>query len=102
MSRFADVVERQLIMKEKTDLSPPDKNAKNWDNLPDLQKRTIILVSLPDDLVVPKKTTEIMLATIRSGTGARTPQLLHHELRLKGYIVNSDVGFCASLKNNYW
>lgn len=99
MSKVAEVWEREISRKEKNDQDNSDKHKKSWKNLSTLQRNTILIAATENDLVPPTNPTDIMLVILRSGTGARSLTILHHEMTARNCIVNLDPGFVTAMKN---
>ena len=95
----AEAWEWEISRKERNDEEKTDKSKKIWDNLSDIQRKTILLAGTSEDLFPPLQPTPILMVLLGSGTGARVQTILHHELQAKNCIVHLDSGLCVGIKN---
>eukprot|EP00592_Proboscia_alata_P015328 CAMPEP_0194401036 /NCGR_PEP_ID=MMETSP0174-20130528/127574_1 /TAXON_ID=216777 /ORGANISM="Proboscia alata, Strain PI-D3" /LENGTH=577 /DNA_ID=CAMNT_0039197677 /DNA_START=503 /DNA_END=2236 /DNA_ORIENTATION=- len=90
------------------------KHLKAWDNLPEVQRRTILNAGIyetrkssddgnesdPDSAYqVPTKPSESLMHILRCKTQARVQNYLHSHPKFVNNMFHADIGCCTALKN---
>ena len=96
LDKFASVWEQEIKRKAKKD---DEKNKKGWSKLAEVQKDTILLASMKQDLVKPTKPTDFILRILECDTGIRARELIYAKLGKN--IINIDRGFGTTLARGY-
>ena len=96
MNKVSEAWERQLEREAKKDREKKDKaNWSAWENLADIQRRTILLASMSHDLTPPEKPTPTMMEVLRCSHGSWVELELHQ--KLNNNIICLDPSLCSCL-----
>ena len=96
MNKVSEAWERQIDQQETKDREKKDKaNWSAWENLAEVQRKTILLASMGNDLVPPEKLTPNMIEILRCTNGSRVELELHQKLSRN--IICLDPGLCSCL-----
>ena len=103
-NRLSHVMEKKMEndIKAREEKTSSKKN-KNYDNLSEIQKNTLILITAmqgqSDDDVPNMMITETMKTVLSQSIGTKVHAQLQYEFSKRGYLCDIGLGLCTALKN---
>ena len=92
LDKIANVFEQEIKRRTKKD---DEKNRKGWSKLTEVQKDTILLASMKQDVVKPQHPNDFMLKILECDTGIPARELIY--AKLDRNIIQIERGFGTNL-----